>query len=99
LLAEANGVETFVVFGAVHRRTGSYASVFCHGAWHTPLGDMAIDEELAAAVVGSSSEFVEDPEAHLAEHSIEVEVPFIQRFAPGARLLPIMMPPLPSAHE
>jgi AmmeMemoRadiSam system protein B len=98
-LARRGDIETFVVFGAVHRRSGPYASVFCSGLWRTPLGDIAIDQGFAEAVGRSAPDFQEDPGAHAPEHSIEVEVPFIQLFAPAAMLLPIMIPPLVNAHE
>ncbi|GMV96488.1 MAG: AmmeMemoRadiSam system protein B [Phycisphaerae bacterium] len=97
LLARDPTVETFVVFGAVHRRMGPAAAVYGRGGWNEPLGDILIDEELAAACTERSNLIVEDPEAHRAEHSIEVEVPFIQYAAPKARLLPIMVPPSPAA--
>lgn len=97
-LARNADAETYVVFGAVHRRSAPHASVFARGAWSTPLGDIPIDEPLAQAVIGASANIVEDPAIHGGEWSIEVEVPFIQRLAPGVRLLPIMIPPLEDAH-
>jgi len=86
-----------VIFGAVHQPMRSPAAVFASGAWRTPLGDIPIDEELAAAVIQSSPEMVADPNPHGAEHSIEVQVPFVQHLAPKAKLLPIMVLPGPSA--
>lgn len=98
-LATRGDIETFVVFGAVHRKTGPYASVFARGQWRTPVGDIEIDEPLAEAIVAAANDIREDPAAHGPEHSIEVETPFIQRAAQGVKLLPIMIPPLPNAHE
>ena len=85
--------ETVVIFGAVHRMSGPQAAVFGRGHWRTPLGDAAIDEELASAVVQASSTVVADPDLHRLEHSIEVQVPFVQYVARSAKLLPIMVPP------
>jgi AmmeMemoRadiSam system protein B len=53
---------------------------------------MAIDEDLASAVLTACSSIREDEEPHLVEHSIEVQVPFLQYLAPTARLLPILVP-------
>ena len=67
------------------------AAVYAKGAWRTPLGDVPIDELLAHAIIGQSRFLVDMPEAHAAEHSIEVEVPFLQRVVPGLKIVPIMV--------
>ncbi len=85
-------VHTFVIFGAAHGYFGQSPAVYDRGSWITPLGEVAIDEELADAVL-SASPVVSDASAHRAEHSIEVQVPFIQYLFPGAKLLPILVPP------
>ena len=85
-------VHTFVLFGATHSYLSTVPAVYDRGIWQTPLGDVFIDEELAEAVLSAGSA-VSDPNAHLSEHSIEVQVPFIQYLFPGARILPILVPP------
>jgi len=85
-------IDTFVVFGAVHRVTGRQVSVYPEGTWRTPLGQMAIDEELASAVLNADTLLVDDPRSHVLEHSIEVQIPFLQVVQPSARLLPIGVP-------
>jgi len=85
--------ETVVLLGAVHYPIGPAAAMFGGGAWRTPIGSVAIDAELAEAVLDRCELVLHDPEAHRAEHSIEVQVPFIRRLLPQARLLPIMVPP------
>jgi hypothetical protein len=59
------------------------------GAWRTPLGDVAVDEGLAAAVTGLGPPFVADREAHDLEHSIEVQLPLLQVVSAGARIVPL----------
>ncbi len=98
-ITQSSTAETLVVFGAVHRRSGPEAMVYTSGKWQTPLGDIPIDEALASAVTGRSPSAVEDLVAHGPEHSIEVEVPFVQLAAPRAKLLPVMVPPTETAHE
>jgi AmmeMemoRadiSam system protein B len=83
-------VHTFVIFGAHY--LGRSAAVCDRGFWETPLGQVAIDEELADAVL-SSDVALSDPAAHDFEHSIEVQVPFIQYLFAGAKILPILVPP------
>ncbi|HSW45430.1 MAG TPA: AmmeMemoRadiSam system protein B [Phycisphaerae bacterium] len=92
-------IETFVVFGAIHRVRGSQASVDPAGSWVTPLGEIAIDEELARVVLNASDLLIDDPRSHIPEHSIEVQVPFIQAVCGSARLLPILVPPVEQAAE
>jgi len=89
-------VHTFVIFGAAHGYFGQASAVYDRGSWITPLGEVAIDEELAEAVL-SISPAVADTNAHTAEHSIEVQVPFIQYLFGGAKILPIIVPPIKQA--
>ena len=85
-------VRTFVIFGAAHGYFGQSPVLYGRGSWMTPLGEVFIDEELADAVL-SSGEIVSDSTTHRAEHSIEVQVPFIQYLFAGAKILPIIVPP------
>jgi len=85
-------VHTFVIFGAAHRYSGSSAAVYEDGIWETPLGEVAVDKELADAVL-STGAAISDSNAHGSEHSIEVQVPFVQHLFVGAKILPILVPP------
>ena len=83
-------VDTFVIFGAAHRYFGGGAVVDDSEAWETPLGQIDIDTELAAEIVAKGA--MADPDAHHGEHSIEVQVPFIQHLFPNAKIVPIIVP-------
>lgn len=85
-------VNTFIIFGAAHGYYGSSPALYDKGSWLTPLGEVAIDEELADAVLKSDAA-VSDTHAHEYEHSIEVQVPFVQHFFADAKILPILTPP------
>lgn len=90
VLQANSSVDTFVLFGASHRYGGGLPAVYDKGAWETPLGLAHIDEDLAAKILeldGSAK-----PAAHLGEHSIEVQIPFIQYLFPQAQIVPILMP-------
>jgi AmmeMemoRadiSam system protein B len=85
-------VDTFIIFGAAHGYYGPTPAVYAKGNWLTPLGEIAIDEELADAILKSDAA-ISDASAHQNEHSIEVQVPFIQHLFADAKILPILTPP------
>jgi AmmeMemoRadiSam system protein B len=67
-------------------------SVWREGAWRTPLGLAPVDEALAAALLEADPAHCRDrPQTHLAEHSIEVLVPWAQRVLPGVPILPLVV--------
>jgi hypothetical protein len=59
------------------------------GAWRTPLGDLEVDTGLARAILDLGPPFIADRAAHDGEHSIEVQLPFLQAVWPGARIVPL----------
>ena len=87
--------QTFLIFGAVHVwDIGHNAAIFAEGAWQTPCGEVEIDREFAAAILETCPDLVDnEPAAHIREHSIEVQVPFIQYLFPEAKIVPIMVNP------
>jgi len=89
-------VNTFIIFGAAHGYFGASPAVSDKGLWITPLGEVLVDEELADAVL-STGRAVSDQNAHLCEHSIEVQVPFIQELFAGAKIVPVLVPPTEQA--
>lgn len=89
-------VRTFVIFGAAHGYCGSMPALDASDAWETPLGEAPIDDSLRQALVAAGAA-VADSSAHRREHSIEVQVPFIQHLFPEAAIVPIIVPPHESA--
>ncbi|MHC4122740.1 MAG: AmmeMemoRadiSam system protein B [Planctomycetota bacterium] len=89
-------VHTFVIFGASHSYFGPKPAVFEKGNWITPMGEVAIDEDLADTII-KSDKAIASEQIHRNEHSIEVQVPFIQRLFAGAKILPILVPPADDA--
>lgn len=93
-LAERAQPEVYVLLGAVHRWGAVHAEVYPAGAWATPLGEAVVDEELSAAIVQAGGGLVAaSTEAHQEEHSIEVQVPFVQVLSPGAAIVAVAVPP------
>jgi AmmeMemoRadiSam system protein B/AmmeMemoRadiSam system protein A len=82
---------TVVMLGTSHHVMLDKAAVYARGSWHTPLGDVAIDEALAKAILAQDKFLADMPEAHAQEHSIEVEVPFLQRVLGSFKIVPIML--------
>ena len=83
--------DTFVLIGPNHTGLGAPVSLMTKGEWETPLGRVRIDEELAARILAGSRLISEDPLAHLREHSLEVQLPFIQYFKKDFTIVPIQM--------
>lgn len=93
-LAERAAPSTYVLFGAVHHYGVAKPSLYPSGCWSTPLGRVAVDETLAAGVLKEAGGLiVSSAAAHDEEHSIEVQLPFIQTFSPQAAIVPIAVPP------
>jgi MEMO1 family protein len=89
-------VRTFVFFGAAHGYFGPKPALDTCDAWETPLGNVQIDGSLRQALLDVGA-VVAASSAHRHEHSIEVQVPFIQHLFPEARILPIIVPANESA--
>ena len=79
----------FVILCPNHTGHGKPLAVMSGGAWHTPLGDVAIDAEVANALKDATALLEEDAEAHRYEHALEVQLPFLQVLQPGFRFVPI----------
>ncbi len=90
LLAGMDSV-TVVMFGPSHRAEINNAAVFTSGAWRTPLGDVEVDELLAQALLKEDRYFAELPSAHALEHSLEVQLPFLQTVLKDFKIVPIML--------
>jgi AmmeMemoRadiSam system protein B len=82
---------TVVLVGPSHRQRFEGVSVFARGAFATPLGDVPIDEAAAEALLAAGGGLVADPAPHRDEHSLEMQLPFLQHLVPGLRLVPLLM--------
>jgi hypothetical protein len=80
--------ETYVIIGPNHHGLGSPVAL-SRDSWRTPLGVALPDLELADALAGSIIDH--DETAHLHEHSIEVQIPFLQKRFSDFKILPICM--------
>jgi MEMO1 family protein len=83
--------QKFIILGVRHYPRGEPAAILSSGAWRTPLGDARIDEELAEALKKACPLLCEDSVAHSTEHSLEVQLPFIQVLAPEFTFVPLAL--------
>lgn len=83
--------KRIIVLGVRHYPRGEPAAILSTGAWRTPLGDAPIDESLAGALQRECPMLREDSVAHSTEHSLEVQVPFLQVLAPGFSFVPVAL--------
>ncbi len=90
-LLEGMDSVTVIMFGPSHRATVNNAAVFSSGVWRTPLGDIEVDEKLARALIKEDGYFADLPSAHNLEHSLEVQLPFLQMVLKNFKIVPIML--------
>jgi MEMO1 family protein len=82
---------TVVMIGPSHRLAFDGVSVYARGAFATPLGEIPIDEPAAEALLQAGEGMSDEEGPHRAEHSLEMQLPFLQRIVPGLRLVPLLM--------
>jgi AmmeMemoRadiSam system protein B len=90
-LAEQEKPDTVIVLGPNHTGWGTPVSMMAEGSWETPLGRVPLDANLAKAIFNSSDVIDIDETAFMKEHSIEVQVPFLQYIYGEFKLVPICM--------
>ncbi len=84
--------ETIVIAGPNHTGMGSLVATMIDASWETPLGRVEVDSELAREIVRESSYLDINDEAHMNEHSVEVQLPFLQYlFGDRFRFVPIVL--------
>ena len=91
-LSEENPPETAIIVSPNHTGLGTAVSMMGKGSWDTPLGRLQIDENLANEIFTSSGFIDFDESAHKYEHSIEVQLPFLQfLYGNDIKFIPITM--------
>lgn len=83
--------RTFILIGPNHTGLGKPLSIMASGEWEMPNGVVTVDGFLATNIMDASSQIEEDPVAHLREHSLEVQIPFMQYFSKDFSIVPIVM--------
>ena len=83
--------ETVILIGPNHTGEGPPASIMTKGCWKSPFGLIEIDEKLAQILVDSEPIFKNDTQAHIKEHSLETQIPFLQFFRKNIKIVPICL--------
>ena len=91
VLAALELPKRIIVLGVRHFPRGQPLAILSEGAWQTPLGLAPVDAELAAELKRACPLLREDAVAHSAEHSLEVQLPFLQVLAPEFRFVPVAL--------
>jgi AmmeMemoRadiSam system protein B len=90
-LAESQKPDVIVIVGTNHSGMGPSVSVFTKGDWQTPIGIAKVDAEFAALMIKGSKFAREDEFGHKVEHSIEVQLPFLQHIYKDFKFVPIVL--------
>jgi AmmeMemoRadiSam system protein B len=80
-----------ILLGPRHFPRGAPLAILSDGAWQTPLGLAPVDRPLAEKIMRACPLLREDAIAHSGEHSLEVQLPFLQRLAPSFAFVPIVI--------
>jgi AmmeMemoRadiSam system protein B len=79
-----------ILIGDSHYEYFDSVSIWEKGKWITPLGEVEVEEDLAKEILDYSKRFVIRDSAHLFEHSLEVQLPFLQKVSKDFKILPII---------
>jgi AmmeMemoRadiSam system protein B len=91
-VSELRKPELVVIVGPNHYGLGSGVATYGEGEWETPLGKVTVDQGASKRIIGLTGFVDIDPEAHRKEHSIEVQLPFLQHLYGGSfSFLPISL--------
>ena len=80
-----------IVIGPNHHGLGAPFSVMVRGTWRMPSGDISINETLAGLMIEESHLLQADDRAHINEHSVEVQLPFIHYIEPAVEFVPVVL--------
>lgn len=83
--------KTIIILAPSHFYGFDGASVWAKGGLKTPLGVTPVDEEFSQALISSDPKFVNDPKAYDKEHSLEVEIPFLQKTFKDFKIVPVIL--------
>ena len=91
VIRRINIPKTAFLIGPNHWGVGEAFALFSCGSWENPLGKVPVDEEFASGLLESSHDIRVDTEAHFREHSLEVEIPFLQYRNPSVAVVPLLI--------
>jgi AmmeMemoRadiSam system protein B len=90
-LLRGRDIDVAVLVGPSHYVGFEGVAVYERGAFETPLGPVPISEHCANAIAMGSRQIQPHPTAHVREHSLEMQLPFLKRVLPDAEIVPLVM--------
>ncbi len=90
-LIKGRPYKTVIVIGPSHQYAFAGVSVYPKGSFRTPLGDIEIDSEFSAKLLNRDKDVYFEPLAFAKEHSVEVQLPFLQKVLSGFKIVPVVM--------
>jgi AmmeMemoRadiSam system protein B len=90
-LLRGGAAATIVLVGPSHRVPFRGVTVWPAGEWQTPLGPVAVADDVAAALLAADARIRDDERPHRSEHSLEMQLPFLKHLLPQARIVPLLM--------
>jgi AmmeMemoRadiSam system protein B len=82
---------TVVLVGPSHHVAFDGIALYARGAWETPLGRAPVAEEIAQALLEAEPSVLDLADPHRDEHSLEMQLPFLQHLVPEVRIVPLLM--------
>ncbi|MGA1864865.1 MAG: AmmeMemoRadiSam system protein B [bacterium] len=90
-LLEGKKIDTVILIGPSHRFSFTGASIWPSGVYQSPLGDVRVNEEMARLIADSSDSISFKSQAHIQEHSLEVQLPFLQMVLKDFQIVPMLI--------
>lgn len=90
-LSQIDLPDDVIILGPNHHGYGAELAIMSEGTWQMPMGSVTVNQQLATDIIDRSSIFTADPTAHIQEHSLEVQIPFLQYQNPNIKIVPICL--------
>ncbi len=88
---EKQQISKVILIGVSHQKLFTHAAVYDNGAWQTPLGKVLIDSQLSSLIIDEKKNIISDLEVHKNEHSLEIELIFLQKVLADFKIVPILV--------
>lgn len=88
---EGEQIKSVVIIGSSHVKGFTHAGIISEGVWETPEGPVEVDTALAEKIIDPKENILNDPTVHEKEHSLEMQIIWIKKLLPEAKIVPIMI--------
>ncbi len=88
---EGQTISQVIILGSSHQAWFNGAVIDESDSWQTPLGEVALDKELAEKLINQENDIIFSSSHHSQEHSLEVELPFLQTVLKNFKIVPILL--------